>query len=91
MKVSFEPSEEPRRTRLEDHPAGSTNRLLENIWLQLRETFRTRKAHGRRQMLMEMQKVVAFQPAAVHGLVQLAMITRRRRAMTMDSRLLTRR
>jgi hypothetical protein len=48
-------------------------RLLENIWLRLRETFRTRQAHGRRQMLMEMQKVVAFQPAAVHRLVQLAM------------------
>jgi hypothetical protein len=48
-------------------------RLLENIWLRLWETFRTRKAHGRRQMLMEMQKVVAFQPAAVHGLLQLAM------------------
>lgn len=48
-------------------------RLLENIWSRLRETFRTRKAHGRRQMLMEMQKVAAFQPAAVHGLLQLAM------------------
>jgi hypothetical protein len=48
-------------------------RLLENIWSRLRETFRTRRAHGRRQMLMEMQKVVAFQPAAVHRLLQLAM------------------
>jgi len=48
-------------------------RLLENIWSRLRETFRTRQAHGRRQMLMEMQKVVAFQPAAVHRLLQLAM------------------
>ena len=48
-------------------------RLLENIWLRLRETFRTRRAHGRRQMLLEMQKVVAFQPAAVHRLLQFAM------------------
>ena len=48
-------------------------RLLENIWSRLRETFRTRQAHGRRQLLMEMQKVVAFQPAAVHRLLQLAM------------------
>lgn len=48
-------------------------RLLENIWLRLRETFRTRQAQGRRQMLLEMQKVVAFQPAAVHRLLQLAM------------------
>lgn len=48
-------------------------RLLENIWSRLRETFRTRKAHERRQMLVEMQKVVAFQPAAVHTLLQLAM------------------
>jgi len=48
-------------------------RLLENIWSRLRETFRTRQAHGRRQMLMEMQKVVAFQPAAVHRLLQFAM------------------
>ena len=48
-------------------------RLLENIWLRLRETFRARQAQGRRQMLLEMQKVVAFQPTAVHRLLQLAM------------------
>jgi hypothetical protein len=48
-------------------------RLLENIWLRLRDTFRTRQAHGRRQVLLEMQKVVAFQPAAVHRLLELAM------------------
>jgi hypothetical protein len=48
-------------------------RLLENIWLRLRETFRWQKAHGRRRMLVEMQKVVAFQPTAVHSLLQLAM------------------
>jgi len=48
-------------------------RLLENIWMRLRESFRTRQAHGRWQMLVEMQKVVAFQPAAVHRILQLAM------------------
>ena len=48
-------------------------RLLENIWLRLRETFRARQAQGRRQMLLEMEKVVAFQPTAVHRLLQLAM------------------
>jgi hypothetical protein len=48
-------------------------RLLENIWSRLRETLRGQKAHGRRRMLVEMQKVVAFQPQAVHSLLQLAM------------------
>ena len=48
-------------------------RLLQNIWSRLRETFEGQKAHGRRQMLVEMQKVVAFQPTAVHSLLQLAM------------------
>lgn len=48
-------------------------RLLENIWSRLREIFRIRKAQERRHMLVEMQKIVVFQPTAVHSLLQLAM------------------
>jgi hypothetical protein len=49
------------------------SRLLENIWSRIREEFSAQNAPGRRQLLGEMAKVVGFQPAAVHSLLQIAM------------------
>jgi hypothetical protein len=49
------------------------SRLLENIWSRIREEFRAQNAQERRQLLGEMAKVVGFQPAAVHSLLQIAM------------------
>ncbi len=64
-------------------------RLLENIWIRLRETFSARQAHGRRQMLMEMQKVVPFSQLRCIAFSNSRWISRRRRAMTLASRLVT--
>jgi hypothetical protein len=48
-------------------------RLLENVWVRIRETFRAQKARPRRELLSALAGAAPFQPQAVHTILQIAM------------------